>query len=447
MFTVNTCFAGDGQAGGTGGKPQHCFDSDTCEHRGGPLTMDTPKSVADEAPWFDSRWTRRVAIRFSHKLISGTEDLLDFPAYIERKPGALVGSQPSGFDLLFTAGDGVTKLCHEIREWNSETHALRAYVKVPRMSADHDTLIFLYFGNPAAPNQEDRAGVWKDYQFVGNPEKPAEHATRVLEALFDDPALARLRRKCADHPAVRNFDGLQDLVRGRRFDQFTWTSQAARIGVALLDTLDIQNVDPASTWELVAEPEALRQIRSRLADPEEFQDQFAVIRCWSLLHGMGITARLVERPGCPDISVDAPSGSTWIEVKRCRLGTRVTRVRKIISKANRQIRNASATDVGIVYLEVSRSLVAAPLTDDIPTDVDTCIGEVRRECGSGHSTSIGRVVVAWDDMAFLGRPPALTKAVFLRKTAVVDHKEPLSRPSIAFHSRAGRTVDFDIRWR
>jgi len=227
----------------------------------------------------------------------------------------------------------------------------------------------------------------------------------------------------------------------------TWTSQAGRIGAALLDTLDIRNVDPASTWELVAESEALRQIRSRLADPEKFQDQFAVIRCWSLLHGVGITARLVEHPGWPDISADAPSGRTWVEVKRFRLGTRVTRVRKVISKANEQIRNASATAVGIVYLEVSRPLAAAPLTDEIPPEVGNCIAEVRRECGSGHSTSVGRVVVAWDDMTFLGHPPALTMAVFRRRTAVVDHKVPLSPPSIAFHSAAGRTVEFNIRWR
>src|SRR2546423_551097 len=251
--------------------------------------MVTPSSAANEAPWFDKRWTRRVPIWQNHEMISGEEDLVEFPMYFEWTSTTLAGAQPSGSDFLFTAGDGVTKLSHEIREWNSESHRLRGYVKVPRLSPHHDTLIFLYFGNPVAPNQEDRAGVWKDYQFVGNPEKPAEHGMRVLEALFADPALAHLRRQSADHPAVRNFDGLQDLVRERGFDQLTWTSQAARIGVALLDTLDIRNVDPASTWELVAESEALRQIRSRLADPEKFQDQFAVILCWSLLRCVGIT--------------------------------------------------------------------------------------------------------------------------------------------------------------
>jgi hypothetical protein len=98
-------------------------------------------------------------------------------------------------------------------------------------------------------------------------------------------------------------------------------------------------------------------------------------------------------------------------------------VRKVISKANEQIRNASATAVGTLYLEVSGPLAATRLTDEIPPEVDRCIAEVRRECGSGHSTSVGRVVVAWDDMTFLGYPPALTKAVFRRRTAVVDDKE------------------------
>ena len=106
--------------------------------------MATPNSAADEAPWFDKRWTHRVPIWQNHKMISGEKDLVDFPTYFEWTSTRLAGAQPSGSDFLFTAADGVRKLCHEIREWNSESHRLRGYVKVPRLSPRHDTLIFLY---------------------------------------------------------------------------------------------------------------------------------------------------------------------------------------------------------------------------------------------------------------------------------------------------------------
>lgn len=75
-----------------------------------------------------------------------------------------------------------------------------------------------------------------------------------------------------------------------------------------------------------------------------------------------------------------------------------------------------------------------------------CISEVRRELGSGHSRNVGRVVIAWDEMAILGKPPDLTKIVLRRRTTFLDHPAPLSLPPVQFHASAGRTVDFNLRW-
>jgi hypothetical protein len=196
----------------------------------------------------------------------------------------------------------------------------------------------------------------------------------------------------------------------------------------------------------VAEPEALRQIRSRLASPDEFEDQFAVIRCWSLLHAKGAIARLVERAGFPDLHMEVPS-DLWIEVKRLRLGTRPARVRDVISKANRQLKNAAPKASGLVYLQVTRVVSASLLSDQVPLEVQACINEVYRELRSGHSKGVGRVAIAWDDMAILGEPPALTKIVLRRRTVVLDHPAPLNGPVVEFGSSDGRTVDFNIRWR
>jgi hypothetical protein len=379
-------------------------------------------------------------------MVGGSADLVDFPKYFAWTSPGFRAAQESGADFLFTAADGITKLPHEMREWDPLTSRLCGYVKLPRISPRHDTLFFLYYGNPSASNQEDRTGVWKDYSFVGRPEKPAEHALGVLEALFTDPGLQSLRERGREHPAIRAHDALLSLIRGPKFDRLTWKSQAADIGAALLDSLEIREVDPSSTWYHVAEPEALRQIRSRLASPDEFEDQFAVIRCWSLLHAKGAIARLVERAGFPDLHMEVPS-DLWIEVKRLRLGTRPARVRDVISKANRQLKNAAPQASGLVYLQVTRVVSASPLSDQVPLEVQACINEVHRELRSGHSKGVGRVAIAWDDMAILGEPPALTKIVLRRRTVVLDHPAPLNGPVVEFGSSDGRTVDFNIRWR
>ncbi len=65
----------------------------------------------------------------------------------------------NGDDIVFTAGDGVTQLAHEIEYFDETTGELRAWVKTD-LSASVDTNIYMYYGNAAATNQENAAGVW-----------------------------------------------------------------------------------------------------------------------------------------------------------------------------------------------------------------------------------------------------------------------------------------------
>jgi hypothetical protein len=68
--------------------------------------------------------------------------------------------------LLFTAGDGTNKLAHEIESYTSASGALVAWVNVPLLSSTADTNIYLYYGNPAAANQQTATNVW-DANFRG----------------------------------------------------------------------------------------------------------------------------------------------------------------------------------------------------------------------------------------------------------------------------------------
>jgi hypothetical protein len=407
----------------------------------------TDSKIAEEsaAGWYSNAWTWRRAIWQNHQQLRSTEDLINFPALFDWTFPEFSKALPSGNDFLFTAADGITKLSHEVREWNNHTCRLRGYVKIPRLSPQRDTLIFLYYGNPIAEDQQDRAGVWKDYSYVGRPEKPAEHALRVLEALFKDPLLALLRQRTQGHPAVRWFDTLQRLTESLTFDFRAGLDPLVEVAAALLDCLDIREIDPSLTWELLAEPEAIRQIRTRLDDPDKFLDQYAVVRCWSLLSGIGLKARLVEYPGFPDICADLSNRELWVEVKRLRLGTHISRVRKVISKANKQLRNACSGYAGVIYLEVSLPIKVRDLSDPIPVEISNCIAEVSREFGSGQSCHAARVVLSWDEITILGQPPAFTMVVSRRRTICLNHPNPVSAPSIAIDSGFGRTVSFHVR--
>ena len=79
--------------------------------------------------------------------------------------GGSVGKS-NGNDILFTASDGASKLNHEIESYNAATGQLIAWVNVPTLSASVNTVIYVYYGNGTAGNQQNPGGVW-DSNFEG----------------------------------------------------------------------------------------------------------------------------------------------------------------------------------------------------------------------------------------------------------------------------------------
>ena len=67
----------------------------------------------------------------------------------------------SGADILFTSGDGLTKLNHEIEFYASTTGQLIAWVNVPTVSPTYGATIYMYYGNAAdTTNEANPTGVW-----------------------------------------------------------------------------------------------------------------------------------------------------------------------------------------------------------------------------------------------------------------------------------------------
>jgi hypothetical protein len=117
--------------------------------------------------WYNASWNDRKSITINHTKVAGSSNLTNFPMLVSLTDanlatvanGGNVGLS-DGTDILFTAADGATKLAHEIESYNPSTGQLVAWVNTPAVSPTSDTMIFMYYGNASATDQQNRTGVW-----------------------------------------------------------------------------------------------------------------------------------------------------------------------------------------------------------------------------------------------------------------------------------------------
>jgi hypothetical protein len=141
-------------------------------------TMNGPASVTanfatisspSQSGWYGvgGTWSSRKPLTINHTQVSGSSAITGFPVLISLTDANLkAAAKTDGSDILFTAADGLTKLNHQIEQYNSATGQLTAWVNVPSISPASDTTIFVYYGNPSASTQQNAAGVW-DINFKG----------------------------------------------------------------------------------------------------------------------------------------------------------------------------------------------------------------------------------------------------------------------------------------
>jgi hypothetical protein len=115
--------------------------------------------------WYNPGWLYRKQITIDHTKVSGGADLTDFPFLVNLNSDADLAAyaQANGNDILFAGADGATKLSHEIETYTSATGALVAWVRVPIVSSSVDTVVYLYYGNAGASNQQNPTAVWDSH--------------------------------------------------------------------------------------------------------------------------------------------------------------------------------------------------------------------------------------------------------------------------------------------
>jgi len=123
-----------------------------------------------------SSFAYRKAITIDHTKVSGTTNLTNFPVLINLPTDASLSAHAqdathgNGGDILFTTsstawntGTVNDKLAHEIETYTASNGSLQAWVKIPSLNASNaaqDTVIYMYYGNASATNQQNKTAVW-----------------------------------------------------------------------------------------------------------------------------------------------------------------------------------------------------------------------------------------------------------------------------------------------
>jgi hypothetical protein len=124
-------------------------------------TVGIEETTGTTADPFNNGWIYRKKITIDASKVPS--DLTNFPVLINTTDPDLTAAQANFNDILFTAGDGSTKLDHEIEKYNSSTGEIVAWVEVRSLSGTTNTELYLYYGNGNCVDQRNPtgAGVWE----------------------------------------------------------------------------------------------------------------------------------------------------------------------------------------------------------------------------------------------------------------------------------------------
>src|ERR1700758_4716698 len=91
---------------------------------------------------------------------------------------------------------------------------------------------------------------------MGKPEEFIRQELDMLEFLFDDPGLTKLRRKVTAHPAVSRFDAIKSFLVEPNLQYPNENDLALEIGSLLLDRMNLERTPLlAQVWNNLGDVE------------------------------------------------------------------------------------------------------------------------------------------------------------------------------------------------
>ncbi len=130
------------------------------------------------------------SITIDHNKVPNT-DQSNFPFLFTATDSALAAmsngghvANPSGYDIVFSSDPaGVNRLDYEIEQYNPATGQIAAWIRVPKLSHNSDTVIYMFYGNSAiTASQQNPVGAWQNkfgaiYHLAGAPSTSTADST------------------------------------------------------------------------------------------------------------------------------------------------------------------------------------------------------------------------------------------------------------------------------
>lgn len=126
-------------------------------------------------------------VEISPNLVSGNNDLIDFPFYFQITDPDLRSisnggnvQNVQGFDILFTLPDCSTLLPFQIENYDPANGSLIAWIRIPVLSASLNTQVFMYYGNASVSSDPSSTSTWNsNYEGVWHMNNNPSNSTLI----------------------------------------------------------------------------------------------------------------------------------------------------------------------------------------------------------------------------------------------------------------------------
>lgn len=176
--------------------------------------------------WYNANWIYRKQIIIDYtKVSSNGAPHSNFPVLISLSSDANLSSnaRADGYDILFTSGDGTTKLNHQRVSYSNGS--LQAWVNIPSLSATANTVLYMYYGYASSADQQNSSATWNS-NFKG-----VWHLEETSGTFYD---ASKYSKNGTDYVSAsskegkigkgQNFDGYNDFISLGTGCFTTWTT-------------------------------------------------------------------------------------------------------------------------------------------------------------------------------------------------------------------------------
>ncbi len=278
---------------------------------------------------------------------------------------------------------------------------------------------------------------------------------RVLEDLFGPEWFDSSRRR--DHPAYDRWVLCNELLHLGGQIGLGDRDRLFRFAELLLDNYSLVQATGGPVGRFVlgnlanyGDTQVQTRVRAVIHEPRQFLDLLVELNyaAWHL--SCGNQVRAFEATGHPDFEIvtSSPAAHIAADCKRVQAGTSENRFRKLVNKANKQIKKLGAICHGLVVIDVSeKTPKLSQLGDPISPEIDRVCALLQHSMQTDNAAVSG-ALITWRDTVITPMTDGSggILCVLRQHSRVVRHSNPLRElPSDDSFLRIGHTIAFQVQ--